>query len=145
MLYFSSIFFYSYSSEFCIFYANIFSFIFLCYWWPYIITLFQINLFSFLCLVCHVSCFRYIFSFLCLVCHVSCFRYIFSFLCLVCHVSCFRYNLGAYYFGTNYFAKAKFQLTESYKIHEMFLGEDHPDTIYVKKALETVTKMTSDS
>ena len=129
MLYFSSIFFYSYSSEFCIFYANIFSFIFLCYWWPYIITLFQINLFSFLCLVCHVSC----------------FRYIFSFLCLVCHVSCFRYNLGAYYFGTNYFAKAKFQLTESYKIHEMFLGEDHPDTIYVKKALETVTKMTSDS
>jgi hypothetical protein len=27
----------------------------------------------------------------------------------------------------------------------MFLGEDHPDTIYVKKALETVTKMTSDS
>ena len=129
MLYFSSIFFYSYSSEFCIFYANIFSFIFLCYWWPYIITLFQINLFSFLCLVCHVSC----------------FRYIFSFLCLVCHVSCFRYNLGAYYFGTNYFAKAKFQLTESYKIHEMFLGEDHPDTIYVKKALETVTKMTFDS
>ncbi|XP_071175248.1 uncharacterized protein [Mytilus edulis] len=53
-----------------------------------------------------------------------------------------RYNLGAFYFGTNHFEKARFQFTESYKIHVMFLGDNHPDTVAVKEALNTVSAMT---
>ena len=55
----------------------------------------------------------------------------------------FRYNLGAFYFGTNHFAMAKYQLNESYQIHVMFLGEDHQDTKIVKAALDEVSKIVS--
>lgn len=52
-----------------------------------------------------------------------------------------RYNLGAFYFGTNHFSRAKFQFYASHKIHVAFLGKDHPDTMAVKEALDTVSKM----
>lgn len=49
-----------------------------------------------------------------------------------------RFNLGAFYYGDNHFAKAKYQFEEAYRIHVMFLGENHPDTIRVKGALDLV-------
>ncbi|XP_076109505.1 uncharacterized protein LOC143078527 [Mytilus galloprovincialis] len=55
-----------------------------------------------------------------------------------------RYNLGALYFGTNHFAKSKYQFTESYRVYVLFLGEDHPETKAVKQALDAVSSMTSD-
>ncbi|XP_052059702.1 uncharacterized protein LOC127700331 [Mytilus californianus] len=55
-----------------------------------------------------------------------------------------RYNLGAFYFGTNHFAKAKYQFTESYRVYVLFLGEDHPETKAVKQALDAVSSMGSD-
>ncbi|KAL4237051.1 hypothetical protein ACF0H5_005435 [Mactra antiquata] len=50
-----------------------------------------------------------------------------------------RYNLGAFYFGTNYFGKAKYQFNEAHRIFTSFLGDQHPDTVAAKKALDTVS------
>ena len=52
-----------------------------------------------------------------------------------------RYNLGAFYFGTNFFSKAKFQFEESYRVLTAFLGAEHQDTKAAKEALDTVSKM----
>ena len=60
----------------------------------------------------------------------------------LCYLSSFRYNLGAFYFGTNHFARAKYQFNESYKIHKIFLGDDHLDCNVIKQALDEVSKMT---
>lgn len=49
-----------------------------------------------------------------------------------------RYNLGAFYFGTNHFAKARYQFEEAYQVLQAFLGEDHPDTVAAKKARDSV-------
>ncbi|XP_069101362.1 uncharacterized protein [Argopecten irradians] len=53
-------------------------------------------------------------------------------------VAVVRYNLGTFYFATNYFAKARFQLQESYNVFLSFLGADHPDTKAAKEAMEEV-------
>ncbi|XP_053394800.1 uncharacterized protein LOC123525710 isoform X2 [Mercenaria mercenaria] len=50
-----------------------------------------------------------------------------------------RYNLGAFYFGTNYFAKARYQFEEAYKVLQSFLGDDHPDTLAAKQAKDSVS------
>ncbi|XP_063416779.1 uncharacterized protein LOC134699017 [Mytilus trossulus] len=55
-----------------------------------------------------------------------------------------RYNLGALYFGTNHFAKSKYQFTESYRVYVLFLGEDHPETKAVKQALDAVSSIALD-
>ncbi|XP_060078987.1 uncharacterized protein LOC132558436 [Ylistrum balloti] len=53
-------------------------------------------------------------------------------------VAVVRFNLGTFYFATNYFAKAKYQLQESYNVFLSFLGADHPDTKAAKEAMEEV-------
>lgn len=50
----------------------------------------------------------------------------------------FRYNLGAFYFGTNHFAKARYQFEEAYQVLQAFLGDDHPDTVAAKQAWDSV-------
>jgi len=49
---------------------------------------------------------------------------------------CCRYNLGAFYFATNSFARAKFQFSEATRILRTFLGPTHPDTIDSQKSLD---------
>ncbi|KAL4236673.1 hypothetical protein ACF0H5_005057 [Mactra antiquata] len=49
-----------------------------------------------------------------------------------------RYNLGAFYLGCNYFSKAKYQFKEAYKVLINVLGQEHPNTVQVKKAIDTV-------
>ncbi|XP_033745872.1 LOW QUALITY PROTEIN: uncharacterized protein LOC117331312 [Pecten maximus] len=53
-------------------------------------------------------------------------------------VAVVRYNLGTFYFATNYFAKAKYQLQESYNVFLSFLGAEHPDTKAAKEAMDEV-------
>ncbi|KAL3870127.1 hypothetical protein ACJMK2_042738, partial [Sinanodonta woodiana] len=53
-------------------------------------------------------------------------------------VATVRYNLGANFFATNYFARAKYQFLEAHRVFRTFLGDDHPDTIAAKEALEAI-------
>ncbi|KAL5013818.1 hypothetical protein ScPMuIL_008088 [Solemya velum] len=53
-------------------------------------------------------------------------------------VAVVRYNLAAYYFATNYFARAKFHFQQAHLIFQSFFGDDHPDTKAAQKALDEV-------
>ena len=57
------------------------------------------------------------------------------------HILLDRYNLGAFFYATNYFARAKYQFTESHRIFLAFVGPDHKDTIDAKLALDEVSQM----
>ncbi|XP_077992057.1 uncharacterized protein LOC144446177 [Glandiceps talaboti] len=56
----------------------------------------------------------------------------------VAHV---RHNLGAFYFGNNHLARAKYQFQEAIKVYEAFLDTDHSDDILkeTQQALDDVT------
>lgn len=58
-------------------------------------------------------------------------------LAFVNFTSC-RYNLGAFYFATSYYARAKFQFTEAHKVFSAFLGPDHEDTASALGAMQAI-------
>ncbi|XP_064632184.1 uncharacterized protein LOC135490720 isoform X2 [Lineus longissimus] len=50
-------------------------------------------------------------------------------------VAVVRYNLGAFYFATNYFSRARYQFQEAVNIFDAYLGSDHPYTYASNEAL----------
>ena len=55
-----------------------------------------------------------------------------------CLCFAYRYNLGVFYFATDSFSRAKYQLEQAETIFSTFLGQDHPDTQEASETLKDV-------